>query len=429
MSTISQPLAKLEPAARAGSASLVNGNGDAIYGRAFWLAYLANSFLMVAITLVYRYADLVTFLGGDELDLGRIVGVGMVGSLAMRFAQGAGIDHYGPRKIWLWSLVLFVISVTGHVYVSTLDTPTIYLLRIAYSTSLAGAFGASITCVSRSMPAARMAEVIGALGTSGFLAMALGPLLGDLLRGNGPLQAGELHLLFMIAGGLGILSLICAAWSTHGETVRASRRRPPLLWLLRRYHPGSILLMSIGMGVGLSLPATFLPTFAADLKITHVGGYWTVYALTAFITRIATRRFPSRFGMQPMIYLGLSALILSLLCFLPVKTSAHLIVPGFFGGIAHALLFPAVIASGSAAFPHRYRGLGTTLMLAMVDLGTLIGAPLAGGIVDYGKHHGLPAYPMTFIAVAVSLAMIGAVYMPSPLRSKISPRPPVSKSP
>jgi len=51
-------------------------------------------------------------------------------------------------------------------------------------------------------------------------------------------------------------------------------------------------------------------------------------------------------------------------------------LPGVFAGIAHAVLFPSVTAQGSHAFPNRYRGLGTTVMLAMLDLGALVGAPL-----------------------------------------------------
>ena len=54
------------------------------YGLPFWRAYMANTAVMVAIALLYRYADFVTLLGGTELHLGWIVGVGMVGSLLVR---------------------------------------------------------------------------------------------------------------------------------------------------------------------------------------------------------------------------------------------------------------------------------------------------------------------------------------------------------
>ncbi|HEV3338772.1 MAG TPA: hypothetical protein VG125_00400, partial [Pirellulales bacterium] len=129
------------------------------FGTAFWLTYAANSSTMVAVSLLYRYGDFVSFLGGTEVDLGWIVAAGMVGSLLMRLAQGSGIDAYGPRRIWLWSSALFVASCAGHLLVTTADGPFIYALRVLLQTSISGFFGASITFISGRAPIARMAEV------------------------------------------------------------------------------------------------------------------------------------------------------------------------------------------------------------------------------------------------------------------------------
>ncbi|MEO8493592.1 MAG: hypothetical protein ABI614_00870, partial [Planctomycetota bacterium] len=76
----------------------------------------------------------------------------------------------------------------------------------------------------------------------------------------------------------------------------------------------------------------------------------------------------------------------------------------------HALLFPSVVAAGSTRFPERYRGLGTTLMLAMFDIGSLIGAPLVGGILSGSRLVGLPAYTMMFGTVSCLIAMMAGVY-------------------
>jgi len=380
------------------------------YGQSFWFSYLANSSLMVAITLLYRYADFVTYLGGTELDLGWIVGVGMTGSLAMRFAQGASIDRYGPRKIWLISLVLFVASMLGHLAITSVSGPLIYALRIAFSTSIAGAFGASITAVSRRMPIARMAEVIGMLGTSGFIAMALGPTLGDVLLGAPGAGGTNLYWMFAIAALLGMCSLACAMLATRGDRRPRARRRPPVLWLIRRYHPGPVLVMGMAVGIGVALPTTFLPTYAAQLGLERIGVFFTFYAITAFMTRLLTRRFLQRFGVEPMMYCGIASLVMSLVLYLIVRHTWQLIFPGFFAGIAHAFLFPSVVATGSTAFPSRYRGLGTTVMLAMFDLGTLVGAPLAGIILHYSSTAGLAPYPTMFLTIAVLMAACGSYY-------------------
>ena len=67
----------------------------------------------------------------------------------------------------------------------------------------------------------------------------------------------------------------------------------------------------------------------------------------------------------------------------------HFVPPAVLVGFGHALLFPAVVSLGTETFPLKYRGTGSTLILGFFDLGMLACAPVLGGIVDYGAHHGL----------------------------------------
>ncbi|MEX0677150.1 MAG: MFS transporter [Pirellulales bacterium] len=382
-----------------------------VYGPAFWCVYVGNTAFTVATALMYRYADFVLYLGGSEWNVGLIVGVGMVGSLVMRLFQGFGIDHFGPRRIWLWSNFVLVLSLAAHTLVSDVGGPAIFALRILYATSMAGVYGSSITSVSRRLPLARMAEVVGTLGTSGFIGMAVGPMLGDLFCGHDPITRTDLNAMFLVAAGLGIVSFFCAALATRREPKPTRRhRRPPMLWLLWRYHPGSVMMLAVVMGIGLVIPTTFLPTFIEQHNIKYTGTFFLVYAGTAFLARISTRRVPHVFGVRPMIFMGLALLAVSLLCYLPVTTQWGLAVPGFFAGMAHAVLFPSVTAKGSTSFPSRYRGLGTTVMLAMLDTGMLVGAPLVGQLVELSKNAGLPPYSTTFVVLSVGVVLAGVFY-------------------
>jgi MFS family permease len=380
------------------------------YGRVFWLAYLSNAATMIAISLLVRYADFVTWLGGAEGTLGLVVGVGMIGSLVMRLAQGGGIDRYGARAIWLSSLVLFVASLLAHLWVTSADGPAIFLVRIAMQTSIAGIFGASITFISRRVPPARMAEIIGSLGTAGFIGILVGPQLADWMMGSGAVEAAELRRMFLTAAGLGVVALLSAWAATAGSVVRRARRTPPLRALLMRYHPGSMLLVAAAVGGGVSVPNTFLRAFAVERSIPRIGLFFATYALTAFATRMLTRRLFERYPPRVWVLIGLSSLSLSFLLYLPVFRTWHLIVPGLAGGVAHALLFPAVVAGGSTSFPERYRGLGTTVMLSMFDVGNLVGAPLVGGVLLAARQWGIPAYPTMILVLAGAVAGVAVYY-------------------
>jgi MFS family permease len=382
------------------------------YGRAFWLTYLSLTSLMIAVSLMYRYADFITFLGGGELELGAVVGVGMIGSLVMRLAQGAGIDRYGPRHIWLASAGMFVFSMLGHLFVSRSGGIEIYVLQALYRTSVAGVFGAAFTFAFQQVPVHRMAEAVGTVGTASFLGMVVGPMIGDIIsRGQG--RAGsraELDWLFLVAAALGCLSFAAAWFATAREARPPRQRRLPLGILLRRYHPRALLLMAMVMGLAIGMPATFLRTFAAELNINRLAPFFTVYALTAIATRLATRRAIDEIGIRPAVIMGTAAIAGGVVSYLLVAVEWQLMFPALLTGAGQAILYPAVVAGGSAAFPDQYRGLGTTLMLAAIDLGTLVGAPLIGAIVDRAKQVGAPGYPTMFVCVATLLVVAGALY-------------------
>ena len=389
----------------------------------FFLTYAANSALMVAVSVLFRYSDFVKQAGGNEFDLGMIVGLGTVGALAMRVFQGVGIDRLGPRLVWLLSLLLFVASMLTHLAIGTVHGPVVYLARMMMMTSLAGAFGSSITFISLRVPPRRMAEMIGTLGSSGFIGIAIGPTLGDLLFGAGPTTWLHVSRMFMLAGIMGTLSLVCAALATRGHIRRPSSRRLPATRLLRRYHPGLLLFAAIAVGWGVGLPGTFLRPYAEQLGINGLMTFFLVYAGTAFIVRIGTRRWPARFGVRPMLLAGFGSLAASMLLYLVVQSQWWLVLPAIAAGTGHAFLFPSVTAGGCATFPARYRGLATTLMLAMFDIGNLLGQPMVGGLIEYSERLGLPSYPTMFIVMAIGFIVFAGVYA---LMSRSRPVSPVT---
>ncbi len=378
--------------------------GPGGYGSAFWFAYTANLFIMVGCAILFRYADLVTIMGGTEFNLGWIVGIGTIGSLFARLALGSGIDRNGPRLVWMGSALLFSASCFAHLTLDSCHGPWIYVLRICLVSGIAGIFGASMAMVSGRAQASRMAELLGMLGTAGFLGMVIGTQLGDLLLGTDTIERWQIDRMFVVAGSLGLASLLFIWAATHGNKPARRMRRPPLLAVLRRYHPGSVLLVGMVTGATLGMPATFLRTYAAELEISRIALFFSVYAPVAFLTRVLTRRLPERFGTTPMILLGLAGLAASQFLFLGVRSEWGLILPGIGYGVSHAILFPSVLAAGSSHFPKRYRGLAMMAMLATYDIGVLVGAPSTGLILHYAAKAGVPSYPSMFCLMALLLA-------------------------
>jgi len=180
--------------------------------------------------------------------------------------------------------------------------------------------------------------------------------------------------------------------------------------VLRRYQPGFVLIVGVGTGAALSIPQTFLRTYAAELSIPRISLFFSVVAVTAVITRVATRRWSARLGLATMIFIGLGLMALAQVLFLAVRSELQLALPGLPYGIAQAILYPMIAAVATGTFPTRFRGQGVTLVLAAFDVGQLVGAPLAGAVVHFSEPLGLSSYPTLFSLTAVMLLAVGLVY-------------------
>lgn len=387
-----------------------------IYNRPFWLAYVALILTMTGYGLLYRYADFVFFLGGTEFHIGWIVGVGMAGSLAMRLFLGVWIDRYGPRLIWSGSLALMSASCFGHLAISDHAGWPIFFLRVAFACGVAGVWGSGTTFISNRVPNNRMAELVGMFGTAGFAGMMAGAELGDLLYTTAETQRWQVYGMFVGAGASVALAIPFVWLATSGLRIPERRRRPSMFRLLRRYHPGIVILVGVMTGMGMGLPEVFLRTFALTLGISQIALFFTTFATVAILVRLLTRRLVERIGLKPVIFCGLGCMAASMLSFIFVHSHWQLIIPGIGFGVAQAMLMPSVIAATNTGFPTRFRGLGSTLVLAAFDLGTLVGAPAAGLILHFTGKMGLPSYPILFAVFAALVATVGLFYLAVPSR-------------
>jgi predicted MFS family arabinose efflux permease len=237
-----------------------------------------------------------------------------------------------------------------------------------------------------------------------------GTLLGDLIfRGDD--LAASVETMFYCAAGLAATSAAFCWLATRGHEPPRRRRRAPLWAIVRRYHPGALLLVCVAVGIGSGIPQNFLRPYTTELGIADMMVYFWVYAPTAFAVRWSIRGLPERVGIRPMIVAGMGMLAVSMLLYLVVVDKWMLAVPAVVAGAAHAMLFPAAVGGGSTAFPARHRGLGVTLIFAMMDFGILIGSPLAGLVLEGARATGMAPYSVMFTAMAGLMAAACTYYL------------------
>jgi MFS family permease len=377
-----------------------------VYTRPFFIAFAANIALVTGNVMSFRFAEFVKFLGGTEEITGRIVAFGLVLSLVIRLFAGQAMDRWGIRRIWIISAFSFL---TGTVWIALspdLSWP-IYIARGVFVVGLATMFACSVAQIQTMAPPHRRTELIGTFGASGFLGMIIGAQLVDLIFKYLPDGRERYLVTFSWIVVMGLVNLSLALWLTHGEAPITGRRTPALGRLLKRYFPTSILLVTLTMGLGFAVTTVFLTRYATSIGLTGTRTFFTAYAVSAFMMRFVTRRWSHTMGRYRMIWWGMLGHVVGQCSLMFIASDWHLIIPAVCCGFGHALLFPCIVSLGADPFPAELKATGTTIVLATVDLGTVLTAPLLGYIIDHGGF--FPMLLLTTTATLVAALWYGAL--------------------
>ena len=362
-----------------------------LYDRNFALAILSQTCFVIANTLMAHYSRWIDFLGGDLAQIGWVMGVGATLGLVLRPWMAQWMNRLGARTMWGIGYGVFAAASLSNLLLHDL-TIGIYLVRSAIVLGAAIVFASGITYISQIAPDNRRSEAIGILGVGGFLGMMLGPFLGDLFLGSEAERSrDDFVLFFVVAAALNILPVIILlfirtpARSTAPVTIRLSE----FVGTVRRYWPGSILLVDMAFGVCMTGPFVFVASFidSEPLVIPGVsvlGLFFWFYAGPAIVIRIAGRRLPEIVGDQRLLTIGGLFMSSGMFAFAMVGSGNAwtIVVAALLGGIGHALMFHTMTSLTIATFPSEVRGTGSALALMALDIGTIAGAPILGQVGD-----------------------------------------------
>lgn len=372
-----------------------------LYGRTFWLAYLANSLLVMGNALTFRFAELVSFLGGTESIAGDIVAFGTAVAVVIRLSMSHVLDHYGTRRMWPICALMYIGGSILFLNATELSW-VLYAARAAFFVGLTGMFACSMTHIQNHVPTDRRTEVIGNLGSSGFVGMILGSNLSDWILDAIPDGRFRFIVLFGGSALIGSLYLILIILLTQDHSHEFQSPIPPAFRLMVRFWPGTVVVAAMVMGLGVTATQTFLTRFATSQKMEGIGLFFTGYAMSAFVFRLLVQNWSRTIGRHWMLVRGLLGHTAGHAMLAYVTSSWQLIPASLLCGFGHALLFPAVVSLGAGAFPKECRGTGTAIILGFADFGSLIFAPILGRII---VHSGFRTMYLTSSGIAFAVAL------------------------
>ena len=383
-----------------------------LYDRSFCCAFLSQIGFVLANTLMAHYSRWIGFLGADLQQTGLIMGAGAIISVFSRPWIGQWIDRFGPRNMWFVGYAIFAAGSLSNLLLSEL-TWLIYACRSMIVLGAAFVFSSSLTYISHHSPPHRRTEAIGTLGIAGFIGMALGPFLGDLLL-SGERAFSAFSTMFMLGGGILIIPALLLFFVTPlGDALQRSSVSPTqFLRTVIRFWPGMIVLVLAAFGLCMNIPFVFLARFVDDAAISlqsipAVTLFFLCYSATGITIRITARKVPDRFGRRKVLLLGTLVMSTGMLLFQIVtpENSWALVFPAIFCGGGHGLMFHTCTSLFLEPFPPESRGAGSALSLMVLDLGMIAGAPVLGELA--ARYD----YPTMFTALAAVVLFAGTCYM------------------
>lgn len=319
--------------------------------------------------------------GGNQGDIGIIMGVFALASAACRPWVAEMIDRIGRKLSYTLGSILMVASPFLYLFVQDplgSSYPLLLLIRVVHGVGLAICFTAVFTFMADILPQDRLNEGIGMFGISGLLGIAIGPVLAEatLIRFGFP-------GLFVVAGGLAAIALLAHQPLQESCSSHEPINHATFFSLLKREKFIVVGLLSLLFGFGLAGTGNFVAPLAEERGLGFISIYFFCYSGGAIAVRFFGGKLADEFGERTILPYSVLLYITGILI-LPVTYNQFLLcIAGLLSGIGHGLLFPLLNTMAVRDEPGAIRGKATGIFTGGIDTGIFAGSFILGYIGDW----------------------------------------------
>ncbi|MCP4246140.1 MAG: MFS transporter [bacterium] len=387
---------------------------DRLYTRQFFQVFAAVVLFMGGFALQFHFGEYVAYLGHGVDTLGWVLGISMVGTLAVRLHIGRWIDRFGCRPTWLVGTATVALAIGSIQFVQPLWA--LVILRMVFYMAFAAVMTTVAVFAAAVAPVGRKAESLGTIGLSGFLGMILGPTVGDWIFSGSEPTILTFRVFFTLSAACS-LSAGLIIWfidlpEASGPTAERAGAltsptvpRPSQIRLILAHWPGTILLVALSFSAVFSLQSIYLERLAEARGFENIKLFFLTYGPTAMVLRIIYRRLPQRLGRTRTLVGGLTLQGIGVLCLVGIDEQWQLVLPALLMGAGHCFIFPSMVDLGAESLPPEYRGTGTSTVLGAGDLGILIGLIVLGRVIERVSYDAaLQGLAATVLVTAVLFA-------------------------
>ncbi|MFD0587393.1 staphylopine family metallophore export MFS transporter CntE [Paenibacillus sp. GCM10027627] len=326
-------------------------------------------------------------LDATKTDIGLIMGVTMLASMAARPVAGKWIDRFGAQRIFSIVLCVFAFSLLGYFF------PSLWMFGLVRLVQ--GIVAAFFSTAMEIMTIDLLSDKVRGQGLSLYslatmIPSTFGPAVALALKDSIPMTGMLWSFVAMAALNVAFAFFViitkkrpsAVEGGGGGRQEEQEHVSHSGLWRNRSLLVSSLIMLLMSIANGAIF--TFLPLYLTEKQSAWGSSYFLVQTLVLVGCRFFGRkRIPSD-GRAPkaiVCSMGLMAAAGTLLLSLSAEWP-FLLLAAVFNGIAFAMLYPALLTFVSFNVPSHARGFLLGLFIGAADLGFSLGALAMGPLAD-----------------------------------------------
>jgi MFS family permease len=359
---------------------------------------VAATFLHFA-SLYYLFPTLPLYvlrLGGTTTDVGLLIGILAVTSLAVRPVVGSLMDRAGRRGFMLAGAAIYVVASLGYAAIGSV--PGLLLWRVFHAVGLATFSTAAASLAADLAPPGRRGSTMGVFGLAQAAALTVGPGIGQTI-----LRVFGHPTLFLAAAVTALASLVCGFFLPAIPFQGATGRPAARAWAVwETVTLPAVIQFAASVAYGTII--SFIAVVDQERALEITGAFFALLALSSLGVRLAAGKGYDLWGPLVVLVPLLLALAAGMAILAIARTPAPFLVAALLAGLGiggtHTTLL-AWIVDRSA--PERLAR-SVAGFAACWELGVGAGTILMGRV---GEMAGFPA--MFLAAAACPLLGLGVL--------------------
>lgn len=369
--------------------------------RSFQLVTASNFFFHLTFTAFFLLPLYVQSLGGDEAEIGIIMGSFGLTSMFLIPLVGNLLDRYGRKPFLLLGCILMAVVSLAFGLIRDYDPFLFGALRALQGASFSCAFIAANALIVDFAEPSERARAIGYFGVFTLVTHAIGPIIGEVLHGVIGYRYG-----FLISTGWSLVGLLFVFPLREPDRPAEARGggHPPRESIgMRLRTPLATALLT---GASFVAVLIFVPVLMETRGLRPVSTFFIGYTAAATAMRLFCGGLSDRWGRRPTISLFLTVFCLStlVLTFAPKMERGLwplIIFVSLAFGASHGMLYPTLSALVVDMMQENQKGRAVAYYSGAFNVGATLAAFALGPV--------LKAYGYTIMFVCSTAAALLAL--------------------